>query len=53
MTDKNEVFTAEGWQLGDKVIVPPPATASAAESRVEEGYECIDWYFCQKNLRKL
>lgn len=53
MNDVNDVFTAEGWELGDKVIVPPPTTASAAESRIEEGYECIDWYFCQKNLRKL
>jgi peroxiredoxin (alkyl hydroperoxide reductase subunit C) len=29
------------------VIVPPPATAEAAEKRLEEGYECADWYFCK------
>ena len=27
-----------------------PATASAAEARVNEGYECTDWYFCKKEL---
>jgi len=42
--------TAEGWQPGDKVIVPPPQDAAAADSRMSEGYECTDWYFCQKEL---
>jgi hypothetical protein len=37
-------------QPGDKVIVPPPATAEAAEARINEGYECTDWYFCKKSL---
>lgn len=49
-SDKNKVATPEGWQPGDKVIVPPPATASAAEKRMGEGYECTDWYFCTKTL---
>jgi len=49
-SDANKVATPEGWQPGDKVIVPPPATAEAAEARVSEGYECVDWYFCKKSL---
>jgi peroxiredoxin 2/4 len=49
-SDANGVATPEGWQPGDKVIVPPPATAEAAEARMNEGYECTDWYFCKKPL---
>ncbi len=49
-SDKNKVATPEGWQPGDKVIVPPPATAADAEKRMNEGYECTDWYFCKKAL---
>lgn len=45
-----QVATPEGWQPGEKVIVPPPATAAAAEVRMTEGYECTDWYFCKKEL---
>lgn len=45
------VATPESWQPGDKVIVPPPATAQEAEARVNSGeYECVDWYFCKKSL---
>lgn len=46
----NGIATPEGWQPGDKGIVPPPATADAAEARINEGYECTDWYFCRKAL---
>ncbi|TCK18130.1 1-Cys peroxiredoxin [Thiogranum longum] len=49
-SDANGVATPEGWQPGDKVIVPPPATADAAEARLAEGHECVDWYFCKKAL---
>ena len=48
--DEHKIATPEGWQLGDKVIVPPPQSAEAAEQRMSEGYECTDWYFCQKSL---
>ncbi len=47
-SDKLKVATPEGWQPGDKVIVPPPATVQDAEKRMTEGYECADWYFCKK-----
>jgi peroxiredoxin (alkyl hydroperoxide reductase subunit C) len=53
-TDRHKVATPEGWKPGDQVIVPPPATAEAAEARlqeaVESGYECVDWYLCKKSL---
>jgi len=49
-SDANGIATPENWKPGEKVIVPPPATAEAAEARVNEGYECTDWYFCTKDL---
>ncbi len=49
-SDANRIATPEGWQPGDKVIVPPPQDVDAAEARMNEGYECTDWYFCKKTL---
>lgn len=49
-SDKHGVATPENWRAGDKVIVPPPQTAEDADARLEEGYECTDWYFCKKDL---
>jgi len=50
MSDKNGVATPEAWQPGQSVIVPPPATAEAAEARAGEGYDTTDWYFSKKNV---
>ena len=51
ISDANKVATPEAWQPGDKVIVPPPASAEEAEARAASGeYECTDWYFCKKAL---
>lgn len=47
---ENGVATPENWQPGDSVIVPPPATAQAADAREGEGYEYTDWYFSKKNI---
>lgn len=49
-SDTNKIATPEGWQPGDKVIVPPPQDMDAAAAREAEGYECTDWYFCKKSL---
>ena len=49
-SDQHKIATPEGWQPGDKVIVPPPADIAAAGKRMDEGYECTDWYFCKKAL---
>ncbi len=51
-TDKHGVATPANWRPGDKVIVPPPKTAEAAEARMSEGYECVDWFFCKKDLNE-
>ena len=31
--------------IGDKLIVPPPATVAEAEERLKK-YSCYDWWFC-------
>jgi len=49
-SDANKVATPEAWQPGEKVIVPPPADMEAAEARMNEGYECTDWYFCKRTI---
>ena len=49
-SQKNACATPEGWKPGDKVIVPPPQTADAAEKRAGEGYEYTDWYFSKRAL---
>jgi peroxiredoxin (alkyl hydroperoxide reductase subunit C) len=49
-SDANKCATPADWRPGDKVIVPPPATQQAAAKRLDEGYECIDWYLCFRDL---
>lgn len=49
-TDANKVATPEGWQPGDKVIVPVPSTLEGVEKRMSEGGDCTDWFFCQRSL---
>lgn len=49
-SDANKVATPEGWQPGDKVIVPPPTTTEEAEKRADEGFEYTDWYFSKREL---
>ena len=49
-SDKEKVATPANWRPGEKVIVPPPTTAEAADERMTEGYECIDWFLCKKEL---
>ena len=51
-TDKHGVATPANWRSGDKVILPPPKTIEGAAERLKAGYECIDWFFCKKELSK-
>jgi peroxiredoxin (alkyl hydroperoxide reductase subunit C) len=48
--DANKCAMPENWKPGDPVIVPPPATAAAAEKRPSEGYDTKDWYFSTRTL---
>lgn len=48
--DKHKVALPANWTPGDKVIVPPPSTQAAAKARMNEGYECVDWFLCKKTL---
>jgi peroxiredoxin 2/4 len=47
--DAKGVATPANWKKGDKVIVPPPQTQAAAEKRVTEGFETVDWFFCRRD----
>ncbi len=50
-TDEHNVACPANWRPGDKVIVPPPATAQEAEKRAaSKEYEVTDWYFSKKSL---
>jgi peroxiredoxin (alkyl hydroperoxide reductase subunit C) len=49
-SDKHKVATPANWRPGDKVAVPAPKTQQDAEQRTKEGYECVDWYLCKKEL---
>ena len=50
-SDEHKVATPEGWRLGDRVIVPPAATATEADACVKsDEYECVDFYYCTKQL---
>ena len=49
-SDKHKVATPANWNPGDKVILPPATTIEAAEARLSEGYDCLDWYLCKISL---
>lgn len=49
-TDKHGIATPANWRPGEKVIVPPPKTAEAADERMKAGFETKDWYFSKKPL---
>ena len=50
-SDQHDVATPENWNVGEPVIVPPPATMEAVAARLKEAdCDCKDWYFCTKEL---
>ncbi len=50
-TAEHGVSTPANWRKGDKVLVSPPKTKEAATERMNDpAYECVDWYFCKKDL---
>jgi len=52
LTDREKVATPANWMPGDPVVVPAPQTYEELLRRVsgEEGYYCVDWYLCYKNV---
>jgi len=50
--DKYHVATPANWRKGDKVIVPAPVDQESMEERLKEGYECMDWYLCKKEIKE-
>mgnify|MGYP000977361255 FL=1 len=52
MVDREKVATPADWLPGDPVVVPAPQTYEELLRRVsgEEGYYCVDWYLCYKNV---
>lgn len=47
------VATPADWRPGDRVIVPPAGSCGVATDRMagaEDGVECVDWFFCTKEL---
>ncbi|API92185.1 peroxiredoxin [Virgibacillus pantothenticus] len=50
-TDEHGVSTPANWQPGDKGIVKPPQTKAEANERMNNReYECVDWYYCKKEI---
>lgn len=47
---EHKVATPENWRPGQPVIVPAPQTCDAAEARMQEGLNTVDWYFTTKML---
>jgi peroxiredoxin (alkyl hydroperoxide reductase subunit C) len=47
------VATPADWRPGEPVIIPPAGSCGTAQDRMdgaEEGVECVDWFFCTKEL---
>jgi peroxiredoxin 2/4 len=49
-SDAHKVATPENWKPGEDVIVPTPQTTEAAEVRMHEGHNTVDWYFSTRAL---
>ncbi|WP_068300362.1 peroxiredoxin [Pararhodobacter sp. CCB-MM2] len=47
---EHKVATPENWHPGQPVIVPTPQTCDAADARMQEGLNTVDWYFSTKML---
>jgi len=43
--DRHSVYTPEGWQPGDKAILPPPETAAQTGEPPAADQDYVDWYY--------
>lgn len=51
--DAFAVATPADWRPGDRVIVPTAGSCGTAKERMDghvEGVECVDWFFCTKEI---
>ena len=49
-SDKHSVAMPLNWQIGDKVIVPPPRTVADMIEREKSEYEMMDFYLAKKTI---
>ncbi len=52
-TDEFSVATPADWRPGERVIVPTAGSCGTAKERMEgdeEGVECVDWFFCTRDV---
>ena len=53
VADAFNVACPADWRPGERVIVPPAGSCGTAQDRMdgaEDGVECVDWFFCTKEL---
>lgn len=54
--DHFDVATPADWRPGDPVIVPPAGSCGTAKERMDgdvDGVECIDWFFCTREITEV
>jgi peroxiredoxin (alkyl hydroperoxide reductase subunit C) len=55
VSDREKVAMPANWPnndfMKDRVIIPPATNVEDAKKRKEQ-YECYDWWFCHKELKK-
>jgi len=49
-TDSNSCATPVNWNVGEKVIVPPPKTEAEVEDRLNSDHEKLSFYLMKKDL---
>lgn len=49
-TDSNSCATPVNWNVGEKVIVPPPKTEAEVEERLNNDHEKLSFYLMKRDL---
>ncbi|MFZ7134312.1 MAG: peroxiredoxin [Eubacteriales bacterium] len=45
-SDKNNVVMPANWLPGDAAVLKPPKTYKELTERLNNGFNCMDWYLC-------
>ncbi len=49
--DRENVETPANWRPGEPVVLSEPVTQDEAQNRLaDHGLECLEWYYCKKNV---